>query len=246
MGSEMCIRDSSTTPNLKTFRCNLQINDCNKLQEGVIRCEGPPRGGPCQFKATRSERCEYAGAWGGCDPEHLATAHAMIKRRAGPGIIEHYCQRCIRRPDIATKQGLNAYSAEHLMGWPRGTQTTEEWLKGLICGPCFKHAKEARQRLTEAKLGNVEDAIAIRATAAQFDCMNRSAAPASSDASGPPEGPRGAYVWDPGHQYWRCRVCNGGGGKGTLATEDHLKCDKHLKRIWDEWYLNQSTVPMVL
>ena len=170
----------------------------------------------------------------------------MIKRRAGPGIIEHYCQRCIRRPDIATKPKLNAYSAEHLMGWPRGTQTTEEWLKGLICGPCFKHAKEARQRLTEAKLGNVEDAIAIRATAAQFDCMNRSAAPASSDASGPPEGPRGAYVWDPGHQYWRCRVCNGGGGKGTLATEDHLKCDKHLKRIWDEWYLNQSTVPVVL
>ena len=93
--------------------------------------------------------------------------------------------------------------------------------------------------------------------------MNQSAAPASSDASGPPEsvhprgegpppdrprpeGPRGAYVWDPGHQHWRCRVCNGGGGKGTLATEAHLKCDKHLKRIWDEWYLNQSTVPVVL
>ena len=76
--------------------------------------------------------------------------------------------------------------------------------------------------------------------------MKQSAAPASSDASGPPEGPREAYVWDPGHQQWRCRVCNGGGGKGTLATEEHLKCDKHLKRIWDEWYLNQSTVPLVL
>ena len=79
--------------------------------------------------------------------------------------------------------------------------------------------------------------------------MVRSAAPASSDASGlrpRPEGPIKAYVWDRRQQDWRCRVCNGGGGKGTLATEDHLKCDKHLKRIWDKWYLDQSTVPLIL
>ena len=100
--------------------------------------------------------------------------------------------------------------------------------------------KKQKQRSTTPKLKTFRCKLQIN------DCMNRSAAPASSDASGPPEGPRGAYVWDPGHQYWRCRVCNGGGGKGTLATEDHLKCDKHLKRIWDEWYLKHSTVPMVL
>ena len=100
--------------------------------------------------------------------------------------------------------------------------------------------KREKQRSTTQKLKPFRGKLQIN------ECMNRSAAPASSDASGPPEGPREAYVWDPGHQQWRCRVCNGGGGKGTLATEDHLKCDKHLKRIWDEWYLKHSTVPMVL
>ena len=100
--------------------------------------------------------------------------------------------------------------------------------------------KREMQRSTTQKLKLFRGKLQIN------KCMNRSAAPASSDASGPPEGPREAYVWDPGHQQWRCRVCNGGGGKGTLATEEHLKCDKHLKRIWDEWYLNQSTVPVVL